>query len=390
MSERSGLLLLDGELVPGSLWFEAGRITRITRGAALSPGAGKDLLIIAPGLVDLHVHGYAGSEPITDLAGMGSALARVGTTSYLPTLFPEQPAALGATCSKIWSRAQGLALSQGARVLGLHLEGPFVNPLSAGALPIDCLAEPSPAALAAILGSSSGDAHGIRTMTLAAELPGSADLVQELTRAGVRVSLGHSLATSAEARSAAKAGALGVTHLFNAMSKLHHREVGLLGFALSSDALCAEIIGDLVHVGRDAVELSLRARGVQGLALVSDALPGAGTGCDVFECHGATHRIRDGAIWIDDRNAPDGSRLGGAATPQLGALRRLVRAGVVSLPEALRMAAETPARSLGLGDELGCLRVGARADLILLDSALELREVLLGGKIFELGHPGNS
>lgn len=390
MGERKGLLLLDGDLVPGSLHFEAGRITKIERHEDLAPAARKGLPIIAPGFVDLHVHGYAGCEPIGDLAGMGAALAKAGTTSYLPTLFPEQPAALGATCRKVWGAAQRLTEAEGARALGLHLEGPFVNPKSAGALPLASLADPSPAALAEILGSSSGDAHGIRTMTLAPELPGSPDLIQELVRSDVRVSLGHSLATGAQTRSAAKAGALGVTHLFNAMARLHHREVGLLGFALSNDALCAEIIGDLVHVGRDAVELSLRARGVEGLALVSDALPGAGTGCDVFECHGATHRIRDGAIWIDDETAPEGSRLGGAATPQLGAVRRLVRAGVVSLPDALRMASETPARSLGLGEELGCLRVGARADLILLDADLELGEVLLGGKIFELGHPGKA
>lgn len=381
-SERQARLLLDGELVSGTLAFEAGRITEILRQPELTSEEMSALPILAPGFVDLHVHGYGGSEPIEDLAGMGAQLARAGTTSYLPTLFPEAPEALGATCRGIWAKAQGLAEGAGARVLGLHLEGPFVNPKSAGALPKDCLAEPSPAALAAILGSSAGDGHGVRTMTLAAELPGSPGMIAELVKCGVRVSLGHSLATSAEARLAAKSGAQGVTHLFNAMRPLHHREVGLLGFALSSDALCAELIGDLVHVGRDAVELSLRARGVEGLALVSDALPGAGTGCDVFECHGSIHRIRDGAIWIDDPSAPGGSRLGGAATTQLGAVQRLVRAGVVSIPDALRMASETPARSLGLEQELGVLRVGARADFLLLDDNLELREVMLAGKSF--------
>ena len=379
MGERSGLLLLDGKLVPGSVHFEAGRITRIEpleQSALVLP-------VIAPGFVDLHVHGYNGCAPTSDLAGMAAALASVGTTGFLPTLFPEQPQALGATCERVWGAAQ--KLDHGARALGLHLEGPFVNPGSAGALPMDCLAEPSTEALAAILGS---DGRGVRTMTLAPELPGSPDLIRELRQGGVRVSLGHSLASCQATRVAAKAGAAGVTHLFNAMGQLHHREIGLLGYALSSDALCAEIIGDLVHVGRDAVEMTLEMRGVEGLALVSDALEGAGTGCDVFECHGATHRIRDGAIWIDDESAPGGSRLGGAATPQLGAVQRLVRAGVVSLPDALRMASETPARSLGLQDELGCLKVGARADLVVLDSDLELREVLVGGKIFEAWHPG--
>jgi len=388
VAERSGLLLLDGDLVPGSVHFSAGRITHVVRGLAGAAAVAAELPVVAPGLVDLHIHGYAGAEPIADLAGMARALARVGTTAFQPTLFPEQPAALGKTCRELWKRAQTGAALPGARVLGLHLEGPFVNPRMAGALPLGSLAEPSPAALDALLGSAGPGEHGVRTMTLAPELAGSADLVRELVARGVRVSLGHSMASASETRAAAQAGASGVTHLFNAMSKLHHREVGLLGFALSQDALCAEIIGDLVHVGREAFELTLRARGVEGLALVSDALEGAGTGCDHFECHGTMHRIRDGAIWIDDASAPGGSRLGGAATPQLGAVQRLVRAGVVSLPDALRMAAETPARSLGLEKELGRLVVGARADLIVLDQNLELSEVLLGGKNFEPGPSG--
>jgi len=235
------------------------------------------------------------------------------------------------------------------------------------------------AALRAILGSATGDGRGIRTMTLAPELPGAGDLVSELSKSGVRVSLGHSLATGAEARSAARAGASGATHLFNAMGPWHHREGGLAGFALTDAALFAEIIGDLVHVGPEAIELALRARQPSGLCLVSDALAGAGTGCDRFRFHGREHVVRDGAAFFP---AAEGSppKLAGSASSQLEMVRRLVHRGVVALPEALSIASATPAAALGLEKELGSLRVGLAADLIVLrGKGLELERVLVRG-----------
>jgi N-acetylglucosamine-6-phosphate deacetylase len=215
-------------------------------------------------------------------------------------------------------------------------------------------------------------------MTLAPELEGAAELVRELVRSGVRVSLGHSRARASEARAAARAGASGATHLYNAMAPLHHREAGLAGFALSDEALVAELIGDLVHVGEEALALALRARGPGGLALVSDALPGAGTGCERFEAHGRSHRV-GAAVWYADRAGQE--HLAGAAAPQLEAVRRLVGQGIVSLADALTMASATPARALGLEQELGCLCPGARADLIVLEGPeLRLSEVLVGGR----------
>ena len=408
--KRHGRLLVVGRLTPATVHFDTGpdasgggRITAISLDRPNQPGI-EELPIIAPGLVDLHVHGYGGHGAM-DLRGMSTALAGAGTTSFLPTLFPAAPAELGEQAEGVWKAAQGINATisvtgagdggdaddshpLGARPLGLHLEGPFVNPEAAGALPRDGLAQPSLESLREILGPATGDGRGIRTMTLAPELPGALELVAELARCGVRASLGHSRTTAAEARAAADAGAMGVTHLYNAMSGLHHREVGLVGFALSSSALCAELIGDLVHVGADAIDLTLNVRGVDGIALVSDALAGAGTGCDVFESHGHTCHVKDGAIWIDDPSAPGGSRLTGAAASQLEAVRRLVEAGVLSAEEALRSASETPARALGLENDLGRLAVGARADLIVLAPNLDLQEVLVGGVSFRGGVPG--
>jgi N-acetylglucosamine-6-phosphate deacetylase len=360
--------------------FDGGCITAIERG----PAAGADAPIVAPGLIDLHVHGFAGCDPLEDLGGLAHALAAAGTTAFLPTLFPDDPAHLGVQSESIWKRQQDLDPAAGARVLGTHLEGPFLNPGKAGGLPADRLLSPAPGALRALLGAEGfapGERRGIRQMTVAPELPGGIELVRELVFSGIRVSLGHSKASSDEARTAAELGASGATHLFNAMEGIHHRRATLASFALSADELVAEVICDLVHVGPEALRLALRARGVRGLALVSDALRAGGTAERRFESHGRRCIVRDGAIWLEAQDASGEPRLTGAEACQLEAVRRLVRAGVTGPAEALIMASETPARALGLERELGCLVSGARADLIVLDArTLALREVLLAGE----------
>jgi len=378
MKEIRARLLVDGKLLTGTLGWEGGRIARLELEGEIG---GADLPLVVPGLIDLHVHGFGGFDPLEDLDGMAGALARAGTTTFQPTLFPARPELLGEQCAALAPRADPFAAQAGARVAGLHLEGPFVSRAAAGALPAEDLADPSPAALRAILGPASGSGRGVRTMTLAPELPGAPELIGELARAGVRVSLGHSRATSAEARAAARAGACGATHLFNAMSGVHHREMGLAGFALTDAALHAEIIGDLVHVGPEAFELALRARGPSGLCLVSDALRGAGTGCERFHSHGREHLLRGGAAWYPPDKPGAAPKLAGSALSQLEMVRLLVTRGVVGLPEALTMASSTPARALGLEGELGELRLGLRADLLVLAGrGLELSQVWVAGE----------
>ncbi len=379
MTTLRGRLLVDGKLLTGTLAWEAGRIVRVDIEGEIG---GAELPVIAPGFVDLHVHGFGGFDPLEDVGGMARALAKAGTTAFQPTLFPNAPDELGRQCAMLEERVKTLPMGAGARVTGLHLEGPFVNPESAGALPKEHIYAPSKEALRAIIGPAFGGRRNIGTMTLAPELRGAADLIKELTRCGIRVSLGHSRATAAEARAAARGGACGATHLFNAMQPVHHREVGLAGFALTDAALFAEIIGDLVHVGADAIELALRARTPRGLCLVSDALRGAGTGCDVFEWHGRDHRVHDGAAFYPPKHTSEKERLAGSAMSQLEMVRRLTSSGVLGLPEALTMASETPARALGLEREIGGLKVGLAADFVVLRGReLVLESVRVAGEI---------
>lgn len=366
-----GRLLVEGELRGGALTIEGTRIASVELDERL------DGPVIAPGFVDLHLHGFGGCNPLVDLAGMARALARFGTTSFQPTLFPAEPTALGECCAALELAASKLPRGL-ARVVGIHLEGPFVNPEMAGALPKHDLHAPSVEGLRAILGPATGSGRMVRTLTVAPELAGAFDLIAECTKSGVRVSLGHSKSDAATARKAAKHGATGATHLFNAMGPIHHREIGLAGMALTDAALHAEIIGDLMHVGGDAIDLALKARTPRGLCLVSDALQGAGTGCDHFHANGRDHVIRDGAAYYPSAVAGDPPKLAGSALSQLEMVRRLVSRGFVSLADALTMASTTPADALGLA--CGRIAVGAPADLVVLSAQdLALEAVYVGG-----------
>lgn len=382
MIELEGRLLVEGELRPGRLVVEGGRIRELD----LAPrGIGAELPIVAPGFIDLHVHGFGGGGPLEDLDRMALRLAQAGTTAFLPTLFPARPELLGELCERATRAARALAPAR-AQPLGLHLEGPFVNPKAAGALPVEDLATPSLAGLRAILGPASGDGRGVRAMTLAPELDGALELVRELARSGIRASLGHSLASAEQSRAALAVGARGATHLYNAMRPFHHREAGIAGVALTAEGVSAEIIGDLAHVGVEAFELALAARGPRELCLVSDALAGAGTGCERFEWHGREHVVRAGSAYYPPRAPGEEPRLAGSAMSQLEMVRRLVERGVLGLADALTMASAAPARALGEWPSRGELRAGARADLVVLEPAgLALRRVLVGGE--EVGPP---
>ena len=386
--------------VRGRLAIADGRIARVEVAGDATDGDLAGARVFAPGLIDLHVHGFggwsptggirvgapdaSGSQGVADqahpLEHMAAALARAGTTAFQPTLFPAAPAALAEVVRAVHRAARALPTTGAAHVLGLHLEGPFVSPLAAGALPLADLAEPSPAALDALFAGL--DDGAVRTVTLAPELAGAADLCAELGTRGVRPSLGHSRATAADGRALVRAApetAFGITHLYNAMSGVHHRDPGLAHFALTGASLFVELIGDLVHVGREGIELALAARGPAHLCLVSDALAGAGTGCDVFHACGRDHVVEGGAAYY-----PGPPRqLAGSACSQWEMVQRLTSAGVVSLAEALQMATHAPARALGIQADRGVLAVGAAADLLELEvtpEGPELRGVWVAGQ----------
>ena len=323
--------------------------------------------VAVPGLVDLQVNGYAGVDLLqagpAELVELGRALARDGVLWYQPTLITAPPEA---TRDALAALGRAEAGGDGARILGAHLEGPFLAAGRAGAHPVELLREPSLDLLASFLVAGCR----VSTVTMAPELPEADEAIGALAQRGIVVSLGHSDATAVVAHAAFDRGARAVTHLFNAMRPFAHRDPGLAGAALARDDVVVTLIADGAHVAPEAILTAWRAsRG--RLALVSDAIAAAGEGDGDFSVGDVRVRVVDGI----SRTA-DGT-LAGAVRPLAWGLRYLVELGV-PIAEAVDAVTRTPAHLLGR-EEAGRLAPGAPADLVVLDDEFAVERVLLAG-----------
>ena len=348
--------LLGGELVPGDVAVDDGRVT----GVALAPrGSG----IAVPGLVDLQVNGIAGIDLLgADAAGYasaGRALGAVGVTAYLPTFVTAPGAALVDALRSTPREADG------ARILGVHLEGPFLSPARLGAHDPDARLDPDPRLAERLLATGR-----VRLVTLAPELPGALELIDLLQERGVTVSLGHSDATAREAHAAFDRGVQTVTHAFNAMRPLRHRDPGLVGAALARPDVIVQAIVDGVHLDDDVVRLLWRVKEGR-LALVSDSVAAAGLGDGTYTLGGLPLVVSDGVARRED------GRLAGSTSDLGSAVRKLVSLGV-PLPAALEAACAVPAAVLR-EPGLGRLAVGLPADVVVLDDALQVVRTVVGG-----------
>jgi len=364
--ELAGCVVTPAGPVPGALVCEDGRVAALRADA----GAPADRLLL-PGFVDLHVHGGGGADVMDGPDGVLRVAAfhlRRGTTALCPTTVTRPLDELREFLTGVAALPEG---GRGARVLGAHLEGPFIAPAKRGAQP-DCCREPDREALEALLA-----AGPVATVTLAPELPGALDLIRLLVERGVRASLGHSAATYDVARSAFALGATGCTHLFNAMSGLAHRAPGLAAAALEAQGIDVEVILDGHHVHPAMFRLARRA--VRGrLVLVTDAIRACGLPDGPSELGGQPVTLADGRCTLAD------GTLAGSVLTLDAALRNAVDAGV-PLPEAADLLARHPADAIGR-DDLGRLEPGARADVVELDADdLSLRRVWRGGVEVDLG-----
>ena len=370
----TGARLFDGErMIAGSaLICEEGRIVAITPHAQRpSGGRQRDLGggVLAPGLVDWQVNGGGGvlfneTPDVEGIAAIVAAHRRFGTTSLLPTLITDAPEILRAGLAAA-REAQGRV----AGAVGIHVEGPFIDPRRKGAHPAQFIRPMQSADAEALIAAKSG----AMVVTLA-PCAASNDLIAQLTRAGIVVSLGHAECGFDEARAAFDAGAAAATHVFNAMSQLGHRLPGLVGAALSDERVVCGLIADGCHVHDAAMRIALAAKGAARIALVSDAMPPAAGGPDTFELQGRRIRRVGGKLTSED------GTLAGAAITLIEAVRYAVGALGVALADALRMATLTPARLLRLDHQIGRLRAGCRADLLHLSDDLDVRAVWVGGE----------
>ena len=350
-----------GRYLPGDVDVAGDRI----RAVGLEPaGTGG---VAAPGFVDLQVNGFAGVDLLAaDADGYreaGRALLATGVTAYQPTLITSAEATLVAALGTVGAVRE--RAGPGPRILGAHVEGPFLAPNRTGTHPVEHRRDPDPALLGRLL-----DAGPVGYWTLAPELPGADTLVDRLLERGVVVSAGHSDATAAQANAAFDRGIRTVTHLFNAMRRFQPRDPGLPGAALARADVVVQIVVDGHHLADDTVRLVWRAAAGR-TALVTDATAAAGRGDGSFRLGDVEVEVRDGAV----RRA-DGTLAGSALTLD-AAVRNLVALGIEPAA-AVDAVTGVPARVLGR-DDLGALRPGATADVVVLDDDLTVRRVLRAG-----------
>ncbi len=373
----NGRLIFPDRIEEGlSLRTEDGRIAEI---GPLIPARDDEVIdlqgdFLAPGFIDLHVHGAQGRDTMEGTAGAFRAIcdyhAGGGTTSLLLTTVTAPLAEIGRVVQAIDSQVGKISQLRGA-----HVEGPFISPQKAGAQRAEFILEPRAELVEELL----GNAGAIKRVTLAPELPGAPELIARLTNAGIASSGGHSAAWEEDARAGFERGMRQVTHTFNCMSSMRRREgervAGLLEFALSESDIFCELIADGHHVGTTLMRMLYRAKGAAGICLVTDATAGAGLPNDSrFGLGQAECVVRDGACWV-----ADGSALAGSAARMIDLVRRMIREVGVPVHEAVRMATETPARAMGWKNK-GPLEVGRDADLIVLSPELEVRRSWCGGQ----------
>ena len=350
--------IVDGVLLPGDVEVEDGRIA----GVALGGKRGRGLAV--PGFVDLQVNGFGGVDfGAADAAAYrraGEALLETGVTAFQPTLITAPESDLVAALREV--PANGV----GPRLLGVHLEGPFLSPARLGAHPPAARRDPDAALLDRLL-----DAGPVSYMTLAPELPGALELVDRLQARGAVVSCGHSNATAKEANAAFDRGVRTVTHLFNAMRPLSHRDPGIVGAALARDDVIVQLILDGHHLADETARVVWRAAAGR-VGLVTDSIEAAGMGDGRARLGDLQVVVRDGVARRDD------GVLAGSVLTMLQAVRNL-HALDVPLVDAVAAATSVPARA-ALRDDVGVLRPGGPADVVVLDDRLEITTVLVAGQ----------
>ncbi len=351
--------LVDGQLLPGDVEVIDGVV------AAVGLGEPQGTRIAAPGFIDLQVNGYAGVDFSTPGEGgyevAGAALLAAGVTAFQPTIVSGGLDAMRASLAQVPSG------DVGPRVIGAHLEGPFLSRSRRGAHDERAIVPPDLGVLDSLLA-----AGPVSQMTLAPELPGAIEVIDALVARGVTVSCGHSEADAAAAHLAFDHGARAVTHVFNAMRRFEPRDAGIAFAALGREDVFVSIIVDGHHLADDTVRVAWRAAR-ERLVLISDAVAAAAAPDGDYTLGGTVPvRSEDGVV-----RDGDGS-LAGSALSMLEAVRNLHALGV-PLAAALAAASEAPAR-MARRDDLGRIAPGARADIVVLDDALELERVFLGGE----------
>jgi N-acetylglucosamine-6-phosphate deacetylase len=342
--------------------------------------------VITPGFVDIHMHGGAGLDVMqaseAEMPHLDRFLAQHGVTGYFPTTVA---APIDVTCAALERIANAIEAGESAangngssdntsqaRPLGIHLEGPFLSHARRGVHAPENLALPTVALFERLWQAARGH---VRMLTIAPELPGAPEVIAEAARRKVLVSIGHSDADLNAAQAGVRAGARHATHTFNAMRPLDHREPGILAEVLTDAQVSADIIVDGIHVAPSVVRLFLKAKGIEGSVLITDATAAAGMPEGRYQLGMMMVDVKNGMCTID-------GKLAGSVLTMDRAVRNVMEFGSWSLRHAVRAATLNPARAAGLADHYGALAPGAEATFVVLSLAGDVRKTIVRGKGF--------
>jgi N-acetylglucosamine-6-phosphate deacetylase len=340
--------------------------------------------LLVPGFIDIHVHGGGGYDCMTGtteaVIGMSQYHASFGTTSIVPTTLTASQDQLEQVVKAIAASCHTEEQAVGADILGIHLEGPFLNPIRCGAQNSNQMRLPAREELEAYINHSN---QHIRLITIAPEMQGAEEVIRYAVSRGITVSIGHTDASYEQVKQAVEWGATHVTHLFNGMRPLHHREPGTAGTALLLDDLMVEVICDGVHVHSELLPLIYKQKSKDRVVFITDSIAAAGLPCGDYELAGLPVRTEEKQVRLINEDGSLGN-LAGSSLTMLESLRNGLAFSNLSLLELLPSLTMNPAKQIGVQNHKGSIEIGKDADLLLLDDQLELKAAYVrGSKVFD-------
>lgn len=331
--------------------------------------------IVLPGFIDQHIHGAGGSDgmdgTVEDIAVIAKTIAAEGTTSFLVTTMTQSPENITKAMTAVKEYREA-ASDEGARVVGVHLEGPFIAAGYKGAQPLEYVKAPD---IVVFDEYNEAGGNSIRIVTLAPEVEGAEAFIRHLTEKGIVSSIGHTGAKYADIEKAVSVGASNVTHTYNAQTALHHREIGTVGSAMLIDELNCELIADTIHVSVPAMRLLVKNKPLDKLTLITDAMRAKGVPDGVSELGGQTVYVKNGEARLAD------GTLAGSVLRMNRAVQNMVEKVGVPFTQAVDYATINPAKNLKIDHEAGSIKVGKRADFTVLNANYDVLLTVRGGKV---------
>lgn len=373
-------IVTDGTILPGHAVVFSSRIEAVVPETELSSYQPAELIdaqgrYVAPGFIDIHIHGCDGADAMDSsgdaLARMSRSLPRTGVTAFLPATMTMSFDRVEEALQRIRT---AMGTSGGAEVLGCHMEGPFISENYRGAQDKRHILTPDFAKIEKFV-------DVIKIATIAPELPGSLEFIRRATARGIVVSIGHSAATYDEAMAAIQAGASHVTHTFNALAGMNHRQPGVIGALADHDDVTCELIADNVHVHPAAQRLLLKLKGPERMVLITDAMRAGLMPEGRYDLGGQPVTVKNG-----EARLANGALAGSVLTLSRAAANFRATSGL-PLPKVIELVSANPARRIGVADRKGSITAGKDADLVLFDDCLTIYATFSHGRMVYRGYP---